>query len=229
MAFYQLFEYAIGHWLQKATEHVIGCVLCSPGCFSMFRAKAIMDDNVMRMYTTIADQAREHVQYDQGEDRWLCTLLLQRGWRVEYSAASDSFTACPETFDEFYNQRRRWMPSTLLNIWDLIRNWKMVTKNNEDISWFFMLYQMMIMIFTIIGPGGIVLAVAGNCAKVSSRSNLINFYNAAIFSRCSVGTAWPGSLGTRQSQECIASSVIQLMQSSRLPLQKSSLDSIQSQ
>lgn len=166
MAFYQLFEYAIGHWLQKATEHVIGCVLCSPGCFSMFRAKAIMDDNVMRMYTTVADIAREHVQFDQGEDRWLCTLLLQRGWRVEYSAASDSFTACPETFDEFYNQRRRWMPSTLLNIWDLIKNWRTVTKNNEDISWFFMLYQMMIMVFTVIGPGGIVLAVAGNCAKV---------------------------------------------------------------
>ncbi len=27
----QMFEYAIGHWLQKATEHVMGCVLCSPG------------------------------------------------------------------------------------------------------------------------------------------------------------------------------------------------------
>ena len=28
---YQVFEYAIGHWFQKATEHVFGCVLCSPG------------------------------------------------------------------------------------------------------------------------------------------------------------------------------------------------------
>ena len=92
MPMYQKFEYAVGHWLQKATEHVLGCVLCSPGCFSMFRAKAIMDDNVMARYTTVANQAREHLQFDQGEDRWLCTLLLQRGWRVEYSAASDSFT-----------------------------------------------------------------------------------------------------------------------------------------
>ena len=25
---YQKFEYAIGHWLQKATEHMLGCVLC---------------------------------------------------------------------------------------------------------------------------------------------------------------------------------------------------------
>lgn len=52
MVWYQKFEYAIGHWLQKATEHMIGCVLCSPGCFSLFRGKALMDDNVMRKYTT---------------------------------------------------------------------------------------------------------------------------------------------------------------------------------
>ena len=92
MAWYQNFEYAIGHWLQKATEHVLGCVLCSPGCFSLFRAKALMDDNVMAKYTTKSEAARDYVQYDQGEDRWLCTLLLQRGWRVEYSAASNAFT-----------------------------------------------------------------------------------------------------------------------------------------
>lgn len=67
MAWYQKFEYAIGHWLQKATEHMIGCVLCSPGCFSLFRAKALMDDNVMRRYTTKSAEARHYVQYDQGE------------------------------------------------------------------------------------------------------------------------------------------------------------------
>jgi len=82
MVWYQMFEYAIGHWLQKATEHMIGCVLCSPGCFSLFRGKALMDDNVMKKYTTRSDEARHYVQYDQGEDRWLCTLLLQRGYRV---------------------------------------------------------------------------------------------------------------------------------------------------
>ena len=42
MPWYQKFEYAVGHWLQKATEHMIGCVLCSPGCFSLFRAKGLM-------------------------------------------------------------------------------------------------------------------------------------------------------------------------------------------
>lgn len=66
LAWYQVFEYAIGHWLQKATEHMIGCVLCSPGCFSLFRGKALMDDNVMKRYTLKSDEARHYVQYDQG-------------------------------------------------------------------------------------------------------------------------------------------------------------------
>ncbi|EFN88670.1 Chitin synthase 8 [Harpegnathos saltator] len=78
----QKFEYAIGHWLQKSTEHTIGCVLCSPGCFSLFRANALMQNNVMAKYATKSTEARHYIQYDQGEDRWLCTLLLQVGSRV---------------------------------------------------------------------------------------------------------------------------------------------------
>ena len=31
LAWLQTFEYALGHWMQKATEHVLGCVVCSPG------------------------------------------------------------------------------------------------------------------------------------------------------------------------------------------------------
>ncbi len=34
----------------------------------------------------------------EGEDRWLCTLLLQEGYRVEYCAASDALTYAPESF-----------------------------------------------------------------------------------------------------------------------------------
>lgn len=67
MVWYQKFEYAIGHWMQKATEHVIGCVLCSPGCFSLFRGEALMDDAVMNKYATVSKKAREFVQYDQGK------------------------------------------------------------------------------------------------------------------------------------------------------------------
>ena len=67
VVWYQRFEYAIGHWLQKCAEHVFGCVLCAPGCFSLFRARALLDDNVMRTYASEATKARHTLQYDQGK------------------------------------------------------------------------------------------------------------------------------------------------------------------
>ncbi|XP_012937132.1 chitin synthase chs-2 [Aplysia californica] len=161
MVWYQKFEYAISHWLQKATEHVLGCVLCSPGCFSLFRGSAIMDDNVMRKYATPPSEARHYVQYDQGEDRWLCTLLLQQGYRVEYCAASDSFTYAPEGFFEFYNQRRRWVPSTMANVLDLLESWRKVTRKNEDISLLYIAYQTGMMASSILTPGTIFMLIVG--------------------------------------------------------------------
>lgn len=174
MVWYQVFEYAIGHWLQKSTEHVIGCVLCSPGCFSLFRGRALMENSVMKKYTTQSDQARHYVQYDQGEDRWLCTLILKQKYRVEYCAASDgkwwqmyehvtfnyftlqtsaAYTHAPEGFNEFYNQRRRWVPSTMANIFDLLSDAKRITKINNNISMPYIMYQIILMFGTIIGPG----------------------------------------------------------------------------
>ncbi|XP_060063085.1 chitin synthase chs-2-like [Ylistrum balloti] len=161
MVWYQKFEYAISHWLQKAAEHMLGCVLCSPGCFSLFRGKALMDDNVMQRYTTLPSEPAHYVQYDQGEDRWLCTLLLQQGYRVEYVAASDALTYAPEGFYEFYNQRRRWTPSTMANILDLLMDWKNVTRKNEDISMMYIFYQMFLMVSSILTPGTIFLMVLG--------------------------------------------------------------------
>ncbi|KAK1135613.1 hypothetical protein K0M31_000202 [Melipona bicolor] len=176
MVWYQMFEYAIGHWLQKATEHMIGCVLCSPGCFSLFRGKALMDDNVMKKYTTRSEEARHYVQYDQGEDRWLCTLLLQRGYRVEYSAASDAYTHAPEGFNEFYNQRRRWVPSTIANIMDLLMDAKRTIKINDNISLPYISYQILLMGGTILGPGTIFLMLVGAFVAAFKIDNWTSFY-----------------------------------------------------
>ncbi|CAM4581301.1 unnamed protein product [Leuciscus chuanchicus] len=162
MVWYQKFEYAVGHWLQKTAEHVFGCVLCSPGCFSLFRGAALMDDNVMKRYTTKASEASHYVQYDQGEDRWLCTLLLQQGWRVEYNAASDAYTNAPQDFKEFYNQRRRWGPSTMANTIDLLGSGGLTSERNSSISKLYILYQIISMAASILGPATICLMISGS-------------------------------------------------------------------
>ncbi|XP_061192087.1 chitin synthase chs-2-like [Saccostrea echinata] len=176
---YQEFEYAIGHWLQKATEHVFGCVLCAPGCFSLFRGSALMDDNVARCYAIRASEAGHYVQYDQGEDRWLSTLLLQQGYRIDYCAAADALTHAPETFSEFFNQRRRWGPSTLANLVDLLGDWKNTVRLNDNISTPYILYQFFLLVSTILGPATVLLMMAG-AFTVVFKTTIIESYAIAL-------------------------------------------------
>lgn len=96
-----------------------------------------------------------------GEDRWLCTLLLQQGYRVDYAAGSDAFTYAPEGFAEFFNQRRRWMPSTVFNIIDLLADYKNTVYVNSNISMLYIFYQGALLLSTIVGPATVLMMIAG--------------------------------------------------------------------
>lgn len=96
-----------------------------------------------------------------GEDRWLCTLLLQQGYKVEYCAAADASTYAPETFNEFYNQRRRWIPSTLANMMELMSDYHRTVMINDNISYLYMIYQAVVMGASLLAPATVVLMVAG--------------------------------------------------------------------
>ncbi|UMM10071.1 hypothetical protein L5515_000013 [Caenorhabditis briggsae] len=178
MVWYQKFEYAIAHWFQKAAEHVFGCVLCAPGCFSLFRASALMDDNIMHKYTKTASEPRHYVQYDQGEDRWLSTLLLKQGYRIEYAAASDAETYAPEGFEEFFNQRRRWTPSSIANTVDLLMDYKRASENNDAISYAYIAYQFLVIFFSMLGPAIIfTMLVFAQVAAFGLNGNDVMWYN----------------------------------------------------
>lgn len=163
--------------------------------------------------------------FPAGEDRWLCTLLLKQGWRVEYNAASDAYTNAPEDFKELYNQvsatadqnlstnimmamkspqtsdkliylhlifrisgiwgshwvqvvikskitsvmlmiichlqRRRWGPSTMANVVDLLGAANIISKRNSSMSKPFMLYQLFAITSAILAPATICLLIAG--------------------------------------------------------------------
>lgn len=99
--------------------------------------------------------------YILGEDRWLCTLLLKKGWKIEYCAESDSYTFAPEGFYEFFNQRRRWTPSTMANILDLILDYKNVTKTNQNISFLYIVYHVFLFVSTLLTPGSIFMLILG--------------------------------------------------------------------
>lgn len=180
MVWYEKFEYAVSHWLQKAAEHAYGCVLCCPGCFSLFRAKALRADNVMHKYTTKSTEAIDYLQYDQGEDRWLSTLLLQQGWKIEYCAAADVYTQCSESFEDFYIQRQRWTPSTIANIYDLLSDSKRTVSMNEYISTPYIWYQYALMIGTILSPETIFIILANSLKTTFNWDDINSFVVAGI-------------------------------------------------
>jgi len=87
--------------------------------------------------------------------------MLQQGYRVEYCAAANSYTRSPENFKEFFNQRRRWIPSTLANTVDLILSWRRTTRRNENLSIAYIVYQFLLLVIALFGPGTILLMMAG--------------------------------------------------------------------
>ncbi|XP_032785586.2 chitin synthase chs-2 [Daphnia magna] len=164
IVWYQMFEYAIGFWLLKPSEDLLGSILCAPGCFSLIRANVLLDEEIMTKFNALSEKAHHMIQRDQGEDRWLCTLLIKRGYRLAYSASSYAYTHCPETFEEFYNQRRRWVLSIMANTIDVFLNCRQIVKMNPNISWLYIVFQAVLLTLGLLCPGSIFLGLVNMSA-----------------------------------------------------------------
>lgn len=170
---YQKFEYAVGHWLQKSAENVLGSVLCSPGCFSLIKCVTMVSNregaasSCAQMYTSRAETGKHKVQWNLGEDRWLCTLAIKNGWNIEYEAISTSRTACPDNLKDFFIQRRRWAPSTVLNVLEVaLFDSEYFVKRNKIIKNSFVWYLLLTQLASFLGPSTILLLVIGSFSQV---------------------------------------------------------------
>lgn len=106
--------------------------------------------------------------------------MLQQGYRIEYCAAADALTHAPETFSEFFNQRRRWGPSTLANIIDLLGNWRATISINDNVSTLYVLYQFCLMVSTVLGPATILLMLSGAFVVVFKMTVIESYLMALI-------------------------------------------------
>jgi chitin synthase len=62
---------------------------------------------------------------------------------------------------EFFNQRRRWVPSTIANIIDFLAEYKRIVVVNDSISYFYIIYQLFLMVSTVLGPATVLLMIIG--------------------------------------------------------------------
>lgn len=146
----QVFEYYISHHLNKAFESIFGGVTCLPGCFCMYRIKApsiltlprnsssvIKDKKINHGYwipilasPDIVDLYSENVTDTLhkknllllGEDRYLTTLMLKTfpKRKLLFVPQAVCKTFVPETFAVLLSQRRRWINSTIHNLFELV-------------------------------------------------------------------------------------------------------------
>jgi chitin synthase len=133
----QVFEYYISHHLSKSFESVFGGVTCLPGCFCMYRIKSVKSNDgrlecipiLANTFILNAYSVFETTTLHQknllllGEDRYLTTLLLKTFYKRKliFLPAAKCETLVPARFRVLLSQRRRWINSTIHNLFELVR------------------------------------------------------------------------------------------------------------
>lgn len=126
----QVYEYFISHHMSKSFESLFGCVTCLPGCFCMYRLKNVAENQNLLIHRDLID---EYSQTDVntlhqknllslGEDRYLTTLALKHfpNYRTKFTPDAVCRTTVPETWPVLLSQRRRWINSTIHNLFELL-------------------------------------------------------------------------------------------------------------
>lgn len=129
-----VFEYYISHHQTKAFESMWGGVTCLPGCFSMYRIKApkggdgyyvpiLANPDIVEHYSeNVVDNLHKKNLLLLGEDRYLTTLMLKTFPKRKMMFCPQAYckTVVPDTFRVLLSQRRRWINSTIHNLFELL-------------------------------------------------------------------------------------------------------------
>ncbi|KAI8084786.1 chitin synthase-domain-containing protein [Halteromyces radiatus] len=129
----QVYEYFISHHMAKGFEAVFGGVTCLPGCFSMYRLKARKGDGdwipiitkpeiVQEYSSNTIDTLHQKNLLLLGEDRFLTTLMLRNFpfRKMVFTPQAICKTIVPDEFKVLLSQRRRWINSTIHNLFELV-------------------------------------------------------------------------------------------------------------
>ena len=130
----QVFEYFISHHQAKSFESCFGGVTCLPGCFSMYRIKSpkggqnywvpiLANPDIVEHYSeNVVETLHDKNLLLLGEDRFLSTLMLRTFPKRKQIFVPQAVckTQVPDEFKVLLSQRRRWINSTIHNLFELV-------------------------------------------------------------------------------------------------------------
>ncbi|KAI8050640.1 chitin synthase-domain-containing protein [Gilbertella persicaria] len=182
----QVYEYFISHHLAKGFEAVFGGVTCLPGCFCMYRLKARKGDGdwvpiitkpeiVQEYSSNTIDTLHQKNLLLLGEDRFLTTLMLRNFpfRKMVFTPQAICKTIVPDEFKVLLSQRRRWINSTIHNLFELV-----LVRNLCGTFCFSMQFVVMMdLVGTLTLPVAIVLTVV---LIINMARSTIDSFSAAI-------------------------------------------------
>ncbi|KAK9460552.1 chitin synthase-domain-containing protein [Lipomyces oligophaga] len=125
----QVYEYYISHHLSKSFESLFGSVTCLPGCFCMYRIRTadkgrplVIANEILQEYGDgNVNTLHKKNLLALGEDRYLTTLMTRHYPKMRFTFVPEAHaqTAAPETWSILLSQRRRWINSTIHNLFEL--------------------------------------------------------------------------------------------------------------
>ncbi|KAI9668806.1 MAG: Chitin synthase, class 3 [Alyxoria varia] len=127
-------RYFISHHQAKSFESVFGGVTCLPGCFCMYRIKApkggqnywvpiLANPDIVEHYSeNVVETLHDKNLLLLGEDRFLSTLMLKTFPKRKQIFVPHAIckTVVPDAFKVLLSQRRRWINSTIHNLFELV-------------------------------------------------------------------------------------------------------------
>ncbi|XP_036355894.1 chitin synthase chs-1-like [Octopus sinensis] len=146
IVWFQMFEYIKDFWMTKTAQNIIGSVMCCPGCFSLYRITALY--NLLDDYSQESMEPMDVLIKDTGEDRWMCTLMMMRGWKLKFCTFAVNTTYCPCKLEEFLKQRRRWMLSDMANTFLVMQQLPRLVRYNACFTVLYIIY--LIQLFTMV-------------------------------------------------------------------------------
>jgi chitin synthase len=115
--------------MAKAFESLFGSVTCLPGCFCMYRLRTpkkvplLIANQILNEYKdTNVNTLHKQNLLSLGEDRFLTTLMLKHfpEYRNKFTPDAVCYTIVPDSFQMLLGQRRRWINSTIHNLFELV-------------------------------------------------------------------------------------------------------------
>ncbi len=90
----------------KASESLLGYVMCCSGCCSAYRRSAL--DEVMGDWIK---QSFLGQKCTYGDDRSLTNMVMRRGYKAVYNQNAITYTNVPDTYAKYRRQQLRWKKS----------------------------------------------------------------------------------------------------------------------